>query len=128
VIFYRRAEQPVAHQWLTEQVRAAGVRTGLQEASLTNIFASVAAGLALSVLVSSFKALLRPPGVRFAPLDSLAVDLIMTWPVGPEPGTLSAFRRELSRALQPLSRRLTMTFARPAWNGITGLPCLRCGG
>lgn len=95
VVFYPRAAQPVAHQWLTEQLRAAGRPTTLQEASLTSIFATVAAGLAVSVLVSSYQDVLRPPGVRFVPLDGLGVDLIMTWWSGPESATLRAFRREL---------------------------------
>ena len=103
VIFYPRAAQPVAHQWLTEQLRSAGIPIGLQEASLTNILATVAAGLAVSVLVSSYEAVLRPPGVRFVPLDPLAVDLIMTWPAGPESPALSAFRRALTSALQAQS-------------------------
>ena len=101
VVFYPRAVQPVAHHWLTEQLRAAGLPTGLQEASLTSIFATVAAGLAVSVLVSSYQAVLRPPGVRFVPLDGLAVDLIMTWRSGPESATLHAFRDELMRGLAP---------------------------
>jgi hypothetical protein len=87
--------QPVAYQWLTEQLRAAGVATTLQEASLPGILATVAAGLAVSVLVSSYEAVLRPPGVRFVPLDGQCVDLIMTWPAGPESATVQAFRREL---------------------------------
>jgi hypothetical protein len=69
----------------------------LQEASLTGIFATVAAGLAVSVLVSSYDEVLRPPGVRFVPLDGVTVDLIMTWPSGSESPTLQAFRRELTR-------------------------------
>ncbi|HEU5266480.1 MAG TPA: LysR family transcriptional regulator [Jatrophihabitans sp.] len=100
VIFYPRAEQPVAHEWLTAQLRAAGLPTTLHEASLTNILATVAAGLAVSVLVSTYEAVLRPPNVRFIPLDGLTVDLIMTRPVGRESPPLSAFRRELTRALR----------------------------
>lgn len=99
VIFYPRSAQPVAHRWLTDQLRAAGLATTLQEASLTSILATVAAGLAVSILVSSYDAVLRPPGVRFVPLDRLAVDLIMTWPAGPEAPTLRGFRRELTRVL-----------------------------
>lgn len=95
VVFYPRAVQPVAHEWLTAQLRAAGLPTTLKEASLTNIFATVAAGLAASVLVSSYQSILRPPGVRFVPLRGLAVELIMTWPSGPESATLHAFRHEL---------------------------------
>lgn len=99
VIFYPRSVQPVAHRWLTEQLRAASLPTTLQEAGLTGILATVAAGLAVSILVSSYEAVLRPPGVRFVPLDRLAVDLIMTWPAGPESATLRGFRRELTQAL-----------------------------
>jgi DNA-binding transcriptional LysR family regulator len=99
VTFYPRADQPIAHHWLTRQLRAAGLPATLQEASLPSIFATVAAGLAVSVLVSSYEDVLRPPNVRFIPLDGLAVNLIMTWPSEPESPTLSAFRRELTRAL-----------------------------
>lgn len=99
IVFYPRAVQPVAHRWLTEQLRAAGLSTSLQEASLTSILATVAAGLAVSILVSSYECVLRPPGVRFVPLSGHAVDLIMTWPSGPQSPTLQAFRRDLGRTL-----------------------------
>jgi hypothetical protein len=39
---------------------------------------------AVSIRVSSYEAVLRRPGARFVPLDRLTVDLIMTWPAGPE--------------------------------------------
>lgn len=77
VVFYGRSVQPVAHHWLTQQLRAAGLSTVLQEATLPNILATVAAGLAVSVLVSAYQSILRPPGIRFIPLDGLTVDLIM---------------------------------------------------
>lgn len=99
VTFYPRSAQPIAYRWLTEQLRAAGLPTTLQEASLTSIFATVAAGLAVSVLVSSYETVLRPPGVRFVRLDGLTVDLIMSWPPGPESAVLRGFRRELLLAL-----------------------------
>jgi hypothetical protein len=73
--------------------------TVLQEATLTNIFATVAAGLAVSVLVSAYESILRPPGVRFIPLDGLAVHLIMVWGPGPESPVLRAFRREIQQAM-----------------------------
>jgi DNA-binding transcriptional LysR family regulator len=101
VIFYARSVQPVAHQWLTEQLRAAGLPTVLQEATLPNILATVAAGLAVSVLVSAYEAILRPPGIRFIPLDGLTVDLIMVWGPGPESPVLRAFRREIKHAAGP---------------------------
>jgi DNA-binding transcriptional LysR family regulator len=103
VIFYPRVAQPVAHRWVTERLRAAGLTTTLQEASLTGILATVAAGLAVSILVSSYEGVLRPAGVRFVPLDGLAVDLVMSWPSGPESATLRAFRQELTRALRDAS-------------------------
>jgi DNA-binding transcriptional LysR family regulator len=99
VVFYGRSVQPVAHHWLTEQLRAAGLSTVLQEATLPNILATVAAGLAVSVLVSAYEAILRPPGIRFIPLDGLTVDLIMVWRPGPESPALRAFRRELEQAM-----------------------------
>ena len=37
VVFYGRSVQPVAHHWLTQQLRAAGLSTVLQEATLSNI-------------------------------------------------------------------------------------------
>ena len=100
VIFYPRSVQPVAHRWHTEQLRAVGLPTTLQEAGLISILATVAAGLAVSILLSSYEAALRPPGARFVPLDQLAVDLIMTWPAGRESATLRRLRRDLMRALQ----------------------------
>lgn len=100
VIFYPRSVQPVAHRWLTEQLRAAGLPTTVQEAGLTSILATVAAGQAVSILLSSYEAVLRPPNVRFVPLERLAVDLIMTWPAGRESATLRGFRRDLTRALR----------------------------
>lgn len=99
IVFYPEAAQPVARRWLIGQLRAAGLPDDLQEASLTSILATVAAGLAVSILVSSYEAVLRPPGVRFVPLSDLAVDLIMTWPGGPQSPTLQAFRRDLDRTL-----------------------------
>jgi hypothetical protein len=99
VVFYGRSVQPVAHHWLTEQLRAAGLSTVLQEATLPNILATVAAGLAVSVLVSAYEAILRPPGIRFIPLDGLTVDLIMVWRPGPESPALRAFRREIKQAM-----------------------------
>lgn len=99
IVFYPRAVQPVAHRWLTERLREAGVPGTLQEASLTSILATVAAGLAVSILVSSYEAVLRPPGVQFIPLAGLAVDLIMSWPPGPQSPTLQAFRHDLTRSL-----------------------------
>jgi hypothetical protein len=69
VVFYGRSVQPVAHHWLTQQLRAAGLSTVLQEATLPNILATVAAGLAVSVLISAYESILRPPGIRFIPLD-----------------------------------------------------------
>jgi DNA-binding transcriptional LysR family regulator len=99
VVFYGRSVQPVAHDWLTRQLRAAGLSTVLQEATLPNILATVAAGLAVSVLVSAYEAILRPPGIRFIPLDGLTVDLIMVWGPGPESPALRAFRREIKQAM-----------------------------
>jgi hypothetical protein len=57
VVFYGRSVQPVAHHWLTQQLRAAGLSTVLQEATLPNILATVAAGLAVSVLVSAYQSI-----------------------------------------------------------------------
>jgi LysR family transcriptional regulator, benzoate and cis,cis-muconate-responsive activator of ben and cat genes len=99
VVFYGRSVQPVAHDWLTLQLRAAGLSTVLQEATLPNILATVAAGLAVSVLVSAYESILRPPGIRFVPLDGLTVDLIMVWGTGPESPALRAFRHEIQRAM-----------------------------
>jgi len=99
VVFYGRSVQPVAHHWLTQQLRAAGLSTVLQEATLPNILATVAAGLAVSVLVSAYEAILRPPGIRFIPLDGPTVDLIMVWGPGPESPALRAFRREIKQAM-----------------------------
>jgi DNA-binding transcriptional LysR family regulator len=107
VVFYGRSVQPVAHHWLTEQLRAAGLSTVLQEATLPNILATVAAGLAVSVLVSAYEAILRPPGIRFIPLDGLTVDLIMVWRPGPESPALRAFRRELEQAMHTGTTRRT---------------------
>jgi DNA-binding transcriptional LysR family regulator len=98
VVFYGRAVQPVAHDWLTRQLRAAGLSTVPQEATLPNILATVAAGLAVSVLVSAYASILRLPGIRFVPLDGLTVDLIMVWGPGPESPALRAFRREIQQA------------------------------
>jgi DNA-binding transcriptional LysR family regulator len=78
--------------------RAAGQRTVLQEASLTGIFAAVVAGLAVSVLVSSYESVLSPRGVRFVPLDGLSVDLILTWAPGSGSEAVRAFRREMRQA------------------------------
>jgi DNA-binding transcriptional LysR family regulator len=99
VVFYGRSVQPVAHHWLTQQLRAAGLSTVLQEASLPNILATVAAGLAVSVLVSAYEAILRPPGIRFVPLEGLTVDLLMVWGPGPESPALGAFRHEVEQAM-----------------------------
>jgi DNA-binding transcriptional LysR family regulator len=99
VVFYGRAVQPVAHHWLTQQLRAAGLSTMLQEATLPNILATVAAGLAVSVLVSAYESILRAPGIRFIPLDGLTVDLILVWGPGPESPALRAFRREIEQAM-----------------------------
>jgi DNA-binding transcriptional LysR family regulator len=97
LIFFSRADQPVGRRWLTDQLRAAGVPTEPQQATLTNIVATVAAGLAVTVMLQSFESILRPPGVRFIPLDDLAIDLIMAWRPGPEPAVVRAFRREITR-------------------------------
>ena len=100
MVFYGRSVQPVAHNWLTQQLRAAGLPTVLQEATLPNILATVAAGLAVSVLVSAYEAILRPPGIRFIPLDGLTIDLIMVWGPGPESPALRAFRHEIKQAMR----------------------------
>lgn len=99
VVFYGRSVQPVAHHWLTQQLRAAGLSTVLQEATLPNMLATVAAGLAVSVLVSAYESILRPPGIRFIPLEGLTVDLIMVWGPGPQSAALRAFRREIEQAM-----------------------------
>jgi hypothetical protein len=49
--------------------------------------------------VSAYESMLRLPGVRFVPLDGLAVDLIMVWGPGPESPVLRAFRREIHQAM-----------------------------
>jgi hypothetical protein len=101
VVFYGRCVQPVAHHWLTQQLRAAGLSTVLQEATLPNILATVAAGLAVSVLVSAYQSILRPPGIRFIPLDGLTVDLIMVW--GPVRNPLRC-ARSAARSSKPCIR------------------------
>jgi DNA-binding transcriptional LysR family regulator len=98
VVFFDRSVQPIGHQWLTEQLRAADVATELQSATLMNIFATVAAGLAVSVLVRSYSSLLQPAGVRFVPLTDVSADLIMLWRPGPESDVVRAFREEMTLA------------------------------
>ena len=49
--------------------------------------------------MSAYVAILRPPGIRFIPLDGLTVDLIMVWGPGPESPALRAFRREIKQAM-----------------------------
>ncbi|MEV6235525.1 LysR family transcriptional regulator [Lentzea sp. NPDC051838] len=92
--FFNRSDQPVGYLWLADQLRAAGVRTVVQEATLTNIVATVAAGLAVSVMLQSFQTILQPPGVRFVPLEDCAIDLILTCRRGPVSVAVDAFRRE----------------------------------
>jgi DNA-binding transcriptional LysR family regulator len=96
VTFFNRSDQPVGHRWLHDRLRAAGVRTAVQEATLTNIVATVAAGLAVSVMLRSFESILRPPGVRFVPLEDCAIDLILSWRPGPVSSAVDAFNREMS--------------------------------
>ena len=98
VVFFDRSVQPVGHKWLTEQLRAAGVATELQSATLMNIFATVAAGLAVSVLVRSYSSLLQPAGVRFVPLTDVSADLIMLWRPGAESALVREFREEMTLA------------------------------
>jgi DNA-binding transcriptional LysR family regulator len=98
VVFFDRSVQPIGHQWLTEQLRAAGVATELQSATLMNIFATVAAGLAVSVLVRSYSSLLQPAGVRFVPLADVSADLIMLWRPGAESVVVREFREEMTLA------------------------------
>jgi DNA-binding transcriptional LysR family regulator len=96
VTFFNRSDQPVGHRWLHDQLRAAGVRTAVREATLTNIVATVAAGLAVSVMLRSFESILRPPGVRFVPLEDCAIDLILTRRPGTVSSAVDAFDREMS--------------------------------
>ncbi|MET9232401.1 LysR family transcriptional regulator [Lentzea sp. NPDC003310] len=93
--FFNRTDQPVGYRWLTDRLRAAGVRATVQEATLTNIVATVAAGLAVSVMLRSFETILKPPGVRFIPIEDCAIDLIVTWRRGAVPAAVNAFKREL---------------------------------
>jgi DNA-binding transcriptional LysR family regulator len=98
VVFFDRSVHPVGHRWLSDQLRVAGVSAELQPATLMSIFAMVAAGLAVSVLVRSYGSLLRPAGVRFLPLTGLAIDLIMLWRPGPDSAVVREFRQEMTRA------------------------------
>jgi hypothetical protein len=98
VVFFDRSVQPIGHKWLTEQLRVAGVATELQSATLMNIFATVAAGLAVSVLVRSYSSLLQPAGVRFVPLTDVSADLIMLWRPGAESALVREFREEMTLA------------------------------
>lgn len=91
--FFNRSDQPVGHRWLADRLREAGVRTTVQEATLTNIVATVAAGLATSVMLRSFQSILQPPGVRFVPIEDCAIDLILTCRQGPVPAAVEAFTR-----------------------------------
>ncbi|QMU78024.1 LysR family transcriptional regulator [Streptacidiphilus sp. PB12-B1b] len=79
VVFFSRSVQPVGYRWLTEQLADAGIAAPIQEATLATIFATVAAGIAVSVLVRSFEDLLSPAGVRFVPLDGPGIDLVLHW-------------------------------------------------
>jgi len=63
-----------------------------------NIFATVAAGLAVSVLVRSYSSLLQPTGVRFVPLTDVSADLIMLWRPGAESAVVREFREEMTLA------------------------------
>jgi DNA-binding transcriptional LysR family regulator len=98
VVFFDRSVQPIGHKWLSEQLAAAGMSTELQSATLMNIFATVAAGLAVSVLVRSYSVLLQPAGVRFVPLTDVGVDLVMLWRPGPESVVVREFREEMTLA------------------------------
>lgn len=98
LVFFSRADQPIGYRWLCDRLRAAGVPTEPQESTLTNTVATVAAGLAVTVMLRSFETILRPPGVRFVPLDDLTIELIMSWSAGPETSTVRAFRRAITRA------------------------------
>jgi hypothetical protein len=79
--------RPETQSRLAGHGRTAGLPTVLQEATLPNI------------LVSTYEAILRPPGIRFIPLDGLTVDLIMIWRPGPESPALRAFCREIKQAM-----------------------------
>jgi DNA-binding transcriptional LysR family regulator len=98
LVFYPRTDQPVACDWLDTQLRAAEVTGKVWEAPLTDIMATVAAGLAVSVQITSQGSLLRPPGVRFIPLEGPTVDLVMSWGPGPQSAAVRAFRDELRKA------------------------------
>jgi DNA-binding transcriptional LysR family regulator len=100
VTFFNRSDQPVGHRWLTWALRTAGVRTTLQEATLTNIVAAVAAGLTVSVMMRSFESILRPPGVQYIPVEGWAIDLIMSHRPGQESPTVQAFQREMALAVE----------------------------
>ncbi|MFI5734065.1 LysR substrate-binding domain-containing protein [Kribbella sp. NPDC051587] len=100
VTFFNRSDQPVGYRWLSWMLRSAGLRTTLQEATLTNIVAAVAAGLTVSVMVHSFETILRPPGVQYIPVEGWRIDLIISHRPGPESPTVQAFRQALDRAVE----------------------------
>jgi DNA-binding transcriptional LysR family regulator len=98
VVFFARAIQPAGYRWLSEHLAAAGVSARIQEGTLGTIFASVSAGVAVTVQVRSFESLLQPARARFIPLRGMKLDLSMQWLPGRYAPVAEAFRGELLRA------------------------------
>ncbi|MHA6757863.1 LysR family transcriptional regulator [Streptacidiphilus sp. PAMC 29251] len=98
VAFYGRDVQPISYRWLSEYLANAGINAPIQEATLSIILATVAADLAVSVLVESFENLLHPVGVRFIPLTDMRLDLVMQWHEPQQSPAATTFRAQLLHA------------------------------